>query len=48
VIAIDFGAVAGRCAALNPAILARWAPNLLQPIWRDGKLLKDWTFDQVR
>src|SRR5262249_50733270 len=23
-------------------------PNLLQPVWRDGKLLKDWTFDQVR
>jgi nicotinamide phosphoribosyltransferase len=24
------------------------APNLLQPVWRDGKLLKNWTFDEVR
>jgi nicotinamide phosphoribosyltransferase len=30
----------------DPVHLA--APNLLQPVWRDGKLLKDWTFDQVR
>ena len=22
--------------------------NLLQPVWRDGKLLVDWTFDEVR
>lgn len=22
--------------------------NLLQPVWRDGKLLRDWTFDEVR
>jgi nicotinamide phosphoribosyltransferase len=22
--------------------------NLLQPVWRDGELLVDWTFDAVR
>jgi nicotinamide phosphoribosyltransferase len=22
--------------------------NLLQPVWRDGKLLVDWTFEAVR
>ena len=22
--------------------------NLLQPVWRDGELLTDWTFEQVR
>jgi len=22
--------------------------NLLQPVWRDGKLLREWTFDEVR
>lgn len=22
--------------------------NLLQPVWRDGELLRDWTFDEVR
>jgi nicotinamide phosphoribosyltransferase len=23
-------------------------PNMLQPVWRDGELLRDWTFDEVR
>lgn len=22
--------------------------NLLQPVWRDGQLLRDWTFDEIR
>lgn len=24
------------------------AVNLLQPVWRNGKLLRQWTFDEVR
>lgn len=37
----------GRPAAIQLDKIGR-QENLLQPVWRDGELLKDWTFAEIR
>jgi nicotinamide phosphoribosyltransferase len=43
-------AVVQGAAGLEAVRIDRLAnrENLLQPVWRDGALLRDWTFDEVR
>lgn len=40
----------GRVTAVREDVVGgpAGAVNLLQPVWRDGKLLRKWTFDEVR